>query len=297
MKLTRALRLATILLTSIAIAVVGPVPTASAQDTTAVVGSADFRSPPQLVDGLYEDSIVTGETVWYSVMYSNETPYRFEVSLPDLDPNDGLAAELTLFRPNLEPQGKRASLIESSGSTHDASHTNLWYLTVDFGDDAAPGVAHRVLIEVAGVESTTLTDCSTSSECTFDQELASLVGDLATVEDALAEFDGIERTGDVEREIENLNGFLETAETLRPQRDARLATAESSLAAMCAPEPVCDAPNAGSAAPIWALGLGLLALLGGGYKAVNRLRPKDEEEEEEEPRPLFRPGSQESVTV
>lgn len=43
-----------------------------AQDRVAVEGTADFRNPPTLGPGSYSDRMVSGESIWYGVLYTND---------------------------------------------------------------------------------------------------------------------------------------------------------------------------------------------------------------------------------
>ncbi|MBT6445395.1 MAG: hypothetical protein HOK58_10470, partial [Acidimicrobiaceae bacterium] len=79
---------------------VGPwSPTADAQ--AVVVGSADFRNAPQLPPGQYVDRIVTGDTAWYSIIYTNNTPYNFDVAFQDSPPDRGVDLSVSLVAPTL----------------------------------------------------------------------------------------------------------------------------------------------------------------------------------------------------
>lgn len=246
---------------------------AHAQEPIEVVGTADFRNPPTLEPGSYLDTIVTGETVWYAIVYTNGTPYRFEVSLPDGVAEEGTTVSASFVGPTLGTVGDRSTVVEGSGASYANAHTNVWYVTVTLETTGRLGVEHRIQLDVEGAEATGFGDCSRISTCTLDDELAVLDTESAEVETDLAEVLAMDTADVVQREIESLQGQLETADTLQVGADAALARAEARMADLCAPETTCETfPDQGSKTPIWAWMLGL-AVLAIGANKIRKPKP------------------------
>ena len=78
MTLRRHLAMSVMALLVIVVSAVGSF-SPGAQAQTGVTGTADFRNAPRLSPGSYVDRIVTGDSAWYSIIYTNSTPYKFEV--------------------------------------------------------------------------------------------------------------------------------------------------------------------------------------------------------------------------
>lgn len=268
-------RLAGLVVAAIGLVLIAPMAIASAQEPTEVVGTADFRNPPTLVDGRYVDTIVTGETVWYAVVYANSTPYRFEVSLADVDvdADDELTLEASFVGPTLGSVGRSSTVLESSGASYGSAKTNVWYLKVSLETTGRLGVEHRLLIEVVGAESTGFGDCTQIAECTLDEELATIDEQVELVESGLADALAQDETSLVEREITSLRDQLGVSDTIGPQAQARLANAEARMAQLCAPDATCETiPAPGSKTPIWAWAIGGLVFAGGVRRRVTTMR-------------------------
>lgn len=246
---------------------------ALAQAPTPVTGAADFRNPPMLTPGTFTDTIVTGETVWYAVIYRNDTPYRVEASLvgTDVASSSELDLELTLVSPTLNPIDIDSTVLDGPGESARGAHTDVWFVTVELATTGQVDVPHRLLLDVSGVESTTLSDCSGLAGCTFNDELAVLDAELAELKPALADALDQSTTETAEVEIASLKSFREAAAVQESDATARLAAAEAQLAELCAPEATCETiPSPGSKTPAWAMLFGLAALGWGGYRAFTR---------------------------
>ena len=246
------------------------IPTASAQTT--VVGSADFRNAPQLPPGQYVDRIVTGDTAWYAVIYTNSTPYRFEVSFQGNAPA-GVDLSASFVAPTLTTVDGPAQVVEGNGVEYPAGHTNVWFLKVSLNTSSQIGVEYPIVINVEGVQTLGVEPCADDPDCELDDEYAAINVALAEAEAELEQLRAAETTDAVQAEIENIRGFQESADSLGPRAQARLAQLEAQLAEKCAPEPDCEEfPDPGSKTPIigWIIGFAAIAL--GVRKAVKKLR-------------------------
>lgn len=270
-----------VLLAIVGAAIVSFVPVAGAQ--AEVVGSADFRNAPQLPPGQYLDRIVTGDTAWYAVIYTNNTPYEFEVLFQGQDPGSAVDLTVSFVAPTLATIDGPSSLVSGNGVEYPAGHTNVWFLKVSLATTGQAGVEYPVQIFVNGVQTAGIEDCADIADCALDDEYAAVNVALAEAQAEVEIFRAQETTAAVEAEIENLKGFAESSDTFAPAAEARLAQAEATMADLCAPEPMCDEfPDPGSKTPIlgWAVGLAALAL--GLYRAVKRFG-KDPDAEEVKP--------------
>ena len=224
------------------------IPTASAQTT--VVGSADFRNAPQLPPGQYVDRIVTGDTAWYAVIYTNSTPYRFEVSFQGNAPV-GVDLSASFVAPTLTTVDGPAQVVEGNGVEYPAGHTNVWFLKVSLNTSSQIGVEYPIVINVEGVQTLGVEPCADDPDCELDDEYAAINVALAEAEAELEQLRAAETTDAVQAEIENIRGFQESADSLGPRAQARLAQLEAQLAEKCAPEPDCEEfPDPGSKTPI-----------------------------------------------
>lgn len=244
-----------------------------------VVGSADFRNAPQLLPGEYVDRIVTGDTAWYSVIYTNNTPYEFEVSFRGVDPGRDATLSVSFVAPTLTTVNGPSRLVTGSGVEYPAGHTNVWFLKVSLSTTGQAGLEYPILIRATGIQSVGTEPCADTPGCSLDDEYASNNVALADATAALETLRAQETLERVESELENLRGFAESDETVGPAALARLGRAEATLAGLCAPDPTCDEfPDPGSKTPLvgWIFGLAALGL--GAYRAFKRFtkQPTDE---------------------
>ncbi len=286
---TRVSRLLTVLLAALITLSAGFVPQAIAQES--VVGSADFRNAPQLLPGEYADRVVTGDTAWYSVVYTNNTPYEFEVSFRGSDPGREVDLSVSFVAPTLTTVDGPSNIVDGDGVEYPSGHTNVWFLKVSLSTTGQTGVEYPILISASGVQSVGIEPCGDTPGCTLDDEYASNNVALAEATEAIERLRSQETLAGVESELDNLRGFAETDETVGPAAQARLARAEATMARLCAPDLTCDDfPNPGSKTPIigWIIGLALLGF--GAHRAVKRFGKKPEPEQEPEP-PARQPAS------
>ncbi len=245
-------------------------PSAMAQDERIETeGSADFRNPPILVSGSYSDTIVTGETVWYSVVYTNNTPYRIEVSLADVDleSQDELTLTADFIGPTLGTLGS-GTVIEGPGASYDGGTTNVWYVSVDLATTGQLGSEHRLNLDLEGFSSSRLEYCDDLPDCVAADELQAIQNEIARLEDELAALDTTDSQDVIEDEIAALRAREAAAA-------AELQTAESEIAELCQPDTTCDAiPEPSSSTPVWATALGVIALIGGGVVLVLGVRSR-----------------------
>jgi len=245
-------------------------PDAHAQ--TGVTGTADFRNAPQLLPGSYVDRIVTGDSAWYAIIYTNGTPYEFEVGFQGADPGRGLDLNVSFVAPTLTTVDGPAALVDGNGVEYPAGHTNVWFLKVSLETSDQIGVEYPIVISVAGVQAVSVEACGDIDGCVLDDEYAAIKVALAEANADLEAARSQETLAAVEAEIENLRGFAESADTLAPAAEARLAGAEAIMAELCAPISMCDEfPDQGSTTPLvgWIFGLGALGF--GVFKVFKKL--------------------------
>ena len=257
-------------------------PSADAQ--AAVVGSADFRNAPQLPPGQYVDRIVTGDTAWYSIIYTNDTPYSFDVAFQGQGPGRGVDLSVSFVAPTLTTVDGPAAVVSGGGVTYPAGHTNVWFLKVSLATSDQIGVEYPIVLTVDGVQAVGTKDCTDIDGCTLDDEYACMNVALAQANAELEQARSQETLVSIQKQIENSRGFAESADTLGPAAQARLARAESTMAQLCAPDPMCDEfPNPGTKTPIigWILGLAVLGF--GAFRAVKKLTTEPTEKATAEP--------------
>jgi len=257
----------------------GALGTPAAQAQAQVVGTADFRNAPQLAPGEYLDRIVTGDSAWYSVVYTNSTPYEFAVEFAGPAPDGGFDLNVSFVAPTLTTVDGPAPVVDGDGVDYPSGHTNEWFLKVSLDTGDQVGVEYPITISVAGVRSESLEDCGDIPGCVLDQEYAAVNVALA---EATAEFEQAqsrESLDAVQSEIDNqLRGFAESTAALAPAAEARLARAEATMAELCAPDAMCDEfPEPQSRTPWtgWIIGVGALGF--GGYRAFKKLTSETEE--------------------
>ena len=258
--------------------------TAWALQPIEVVGTADFRDPPALMSGQYSDTIVTGDTVWYAILYTNNTPYRFEVSLPgvDLGAQNELTLEASFIGPTLGSVGESAALVAGPGAAYNSGDTNVWYIKVALETTGRLGVEYRLMLDIEGAEATGFDDCTKMPECTLDDELALINEQAGQLEADLADL--IERGSATvaQIEIDELHRQVNTSATQLIEAEAGLAGAEARLAQLCAPSATCETfPDPGTTTSPLAWALGALVLAGGARAIVKRLRQKMQKGESE----------------
>ena len=237
-----------------------------AQEASEVDGTADFRNPPLLSDGRYLDTIVSGEAVWYSVIYTNDDPYRIEVDLVevDLDADDELELEARLIGPTLGAIDS-GRVLEGSAS-YSGGRTNLWYIEVVLSTTGRLGVEHTLSIDIAGMQSGRLERCEDLPDCDLDVALAALDDEVASVVAAIDELPDLESEEVVRDQISELERRVTAAA-------ADLEAAEARIAEICAPAVDCDSPPApGAATPLWAMVIGALVLAAGAGLLVSSFR-------------------------
>jgi len=272
---SRFLGIAAILFLALTTVFAAFVPVAEAQ--TPVVGTADFRNAPQLVDGTYRDRVVTGDSAWYSVVYTNETPYEFNVEIAG---NAPVGVELTasFVAPTLTTVDGPAASVSGPGVGYPVGHTNLWFLKLSLDAPGQDGVEYPVTISVSGVQSLGFDECADVDGCTLQAEHDALRADLTQAQDDLAAVGSLETQAAVQSEIENLRGFAETSAALLPGVEGRLGQNEATMARLCAPEPMCETfPNPGTKTPMIGWLVGFAALIFGAYAASKKLSPAGDE--------------------
>ena len=243
-----------------------------AQAQTGVTGTADFRNAPQLSPGSYVDRIVTGDSAWYSIIYTNSTPYEFEVDFQGVDPGPGFDLNVSFVAPTLMIVDGPAGLVDGNGVEYPAGHTNVWFLKVSLETSDQVGVNYPIVIRVDGVQTVSIEACGDIDGCVLDHEYAAILVALAEANADLEAARSQETLAAVEAEIENLRGFSESASTLAPAAQARLARAEAVMAELCAPVSICDEfPDPGSKTPLFGWVFGLAALGFGGFRVFKKL--------------------------
>ena len=261
------------------------VPVAQAQ--TQVVGTADFRNAPQLPPGQYLDRIVTGDSAWYAIIYTNDTPYEFSVDFQGAAPTRGVDLSVSFVAPTLTTVDGPSSLVAGSGVAYPAGHTNVWFLKVSLATSDQVGVEYPVVISVDGVQSVGIEDCADVADCTLDDEYAAINVELAQARAELEEARAQETLASVQAEIENLQGFADTSATLGPAARARLVQAEARMAELCAPDPICEEfPDPGTKTPIVGWAIGLAALGFGAFRAFKKFTGDDTPPEPPARRPI-----------
>jgi len=251
------------------------VPVADAQ--TPVVGTADFRKAPQLVPGTYSDRLVTGDTAWYSLVYTNETPYDFKVAIAG-NPPVGVSLTASFVAPTLTTVDGPAESVSGPGVVYPAGHTNLWFLKVSLESSGQAGVEYPITLTIEGVQTLGVDDCEDTPGCsTLEAEYNELQSSLSEAETELEAIGSLETEAAVSSEIENLRGFADTAATLLPGIEGRLAQNEAAMARLCAPDPMCETfPDPAPKTPLIGWLVGLAALIFGAYTAVKKLSDESE---------------------
>ncbi len=265
--ITRPAALLTALFTLLVV-LVAPGSVAEAQDRVEVEGTADFRNPPTLGPGAYSDRMVSGESIWYGVLYTNNEDFRFAVSFaePAAAADSDLTLEIALIGPTLGQAGSADPVIIGSAS-YDGGETNLWYLEVRLESDGVLGLEYEIHIDVEGVEENKINDCTETPECTLDVELEGVNAEIVELEEDIGELENAESPDVVQGDIDELRVDLQDAEN-------QASTQRDEIALLCAPETDCtELPELDPVTPGWALALGgLLLLVGLGALGAKLLR-------------------------
>jgi len=252
-----------------------PVADAQAQ----VTGAADFRNAPQLPPGQYGDTIVSGDSAWYSIVYTNGTPYAFEVEIRGDAPRE-LDLTVSFIAPTLDTVDGPAAVLQGSGASYPDGHTNVWFLKVSLDTNGQTGIAYPFTIQVDGVQFFGTEPCAETPECTLDAQYREISTELAQARSQLD--DSLQTTEAVQSEIDNSLGILSSAEKLKPQLVSRLARSKTIMAKLCAPEPICQTfPDPGNKTPLigWIAGLAAIGL--GGARALKRFKTAEDPEQDD----------------
>lgn len=222
-----------------------------------VEGTADFRNPPMLQPGSYRDTIVTGETVWYAVVYTNNAPYRFEVSIDgEGADNEALDLGARFVGPTLGSVGDRATKLQGS-ARYSAGETNVWYLQVSLLTSGRLGVQYDLSIDVEGVSDARHEHCDELPDCTADEELAVVNAEVAALETRLADLPELVSDDEMQAEIDRVRSEIDTT-------NDEIDSANNAIARICGSETDCSvAPPPGSSTPLAGLIGGGLVLVGG----------------------------------
>ena len=253
----------------------------SADAQTTVTGTADFRNAPQLIPGQYQDLLVSGDSAWYSVLYTNDDPYRFEVSIDGVAPPD-VQLNVSFVAPTLDAIDGPAAVVDGGGVTYPLGHTNLWFLRVSLDTTGQVGLEFPIRLSVEGVQDLSVEPCSEIPGCTFDEELADVNVAIAEAQAELDLIDPLDTAEAVEREMVGLQQSANSAASItRPMAEARLAQAEARIAAACAPNATCDEfPQRPGKTPLLGLIVGLIALGFGARQAFKKLRAARPDEDD-----------------
>jgi len=259
----------------------------SAHAQTSVTGTADFRNAPQLIPGQYRDLVVSGDSAWYSVLYTNDDPYRFEVSIDGAAPSD-VEVNVSFVAPTLDAIDGPSALVDGGGVTYPLGHTNVWFLQVSLDTTGQLGLEFPIRLSVEGVQDLSVEPCPDIPGCDLDEQLADINVAIADAQNELERIDPLNTAEAVEREMIGLRQSADSAATItRPMAESRLAQAEARIAQLCGSDNDCDEfPQPPGKTPLLGLIVGLAALGFGARKAVANLRAgrseEDQPSEEEE---------------
>lgn len=155
---------------------------AAAQEVEPVEGAADFRTAPLVGDGRYRDMILTGESLWFTVLYRNEEEIDFAASLVGaVEGGDDLQLTTTLVSPTLETADQYPDRRYKDFRYGDAD-VHPWHVRVDLTTDGRLGVPHEYELQLSGFEDPGLADqaaaartlCTQDPDCNLDERLAAL---------------------------------------------------------------------------------------------------------------------------
>jgi hypothetical protein len=206
---------------------------AHAQQASQVDGAADFRTAPVIGDGVHRDTIATGESVWFTVLYRNDSEIDYEAVLRDEDADADAELQLvtTLVAPNLEDIDSYPDRGSTSYSFGDAD-AYPWYIRVSLITDGRNGVQHDFELTLQGFldpqESAAgagaRQPCTQDPDCTLDDDLSRIettVDDLSS--DVVALREQADGFGPDRRAVTDEIAALEQQAT---QLDAQLAQTE-----------------------------------------------------------------------
>lgn len=261
-----------------------------------VTGTADFRNAPRLVPGSYVDRIVTGDSAWYSVMYTNGTPYEFSVDFQGGSPA-GLNLSTSFVAPTLTTIDGPAPSLAGSGLEYPAGSTNVWFIKVSLETSGQVGVEYPIVLTVSGIETVGTEDCGATPGCTLNDELDAATAELAELRGSAEAARAAETTARVQADIDSFRGFRDASDAVLPSVQSRLNRAEATMADLCNPDPFCDPfPDAGTTTPLLGWVLGLAAIIGGGYLASKKFSAADENAATEvDPKPKDKKSSKKSL--
>ncbi len=228
---------------------------AAAQDD--VTGSADYRNPPQLTDGLYRDTIVTGEAVWYAVLYRNNDDLDVTVDLADVDleSQDELTLSAQLIGPTLSGAGSRGLNVGGQWS-YNGGEINLWYVEVSLETTGRLGVEHDLVIGVSGTLDLDLGICDPSDGCTLIDDIAAVDAEIVTAQAQIDDL-GSRETSEI------VAGEIAAAEAQAASVRQEDGSNEAAIAELCDPDATCTEVPITSSTPTGLLVLGVLAIAGG----------------------------------
>lgn len=160
---------------------------AARAEPTKIDGAADFRTAPRLTDGDYVDSVVAGDAVWYSLLYTNNVPYEFTAALTDEAP-EGTAFTIEFVSPSLEPIGE-PDPAKVSGTAYYGSgdETYTWYIKVSLASTGEVGTAYGMTLSIQGATGGRTTSCDDLADCTADDDAREAEASLDTANAELAD--------------------------------------------------------------------------------------------------------------
>jgi hypothetical protein len=155
---------------------------------TKVEGAADFRTAPRLESGQYRAAIVTGESIWFALQYTNSFPLIIEGSLDAApsttnddgsttasrpraaEPVDDLEFGIELVAPNLESATTDPKRIEFRG-TYDQGSVNRWFIRVKLDTNGQLGVERSFVLKVDGANDARFGACDELDDCDAPKRL------------------------------------------------------------------------------------------------------------------------------
>ena len=251
----------------VCLALVSTVGAAKAVEPKDVEGSADFRGAPILSPGTYTDTVVTGEAVWYRVVYSDEARYRFSAQL--INPpksEEGVDLILEFYNPLLTKTDSGAGPLEGNAYiTRDGGdYAYLWYFVLRLDTEGRLGVQHTVQFTIEGTLQTGLGPCVPTDGCKLKDELAKIEPKVEEVRATLGDGD-VESAASVKELVNSLQSELEKTTT-------EVDVSQQRLAELCTPASTCqELPPPSFIPPLWLLSVSVLTLLAGvGFLASQR---------------------------
>lgn len=257
----RMRRLTALLAGVAAVAAVTVLP-AAAQDPTPIEGAADFRTAPIIGPGTYVETLVTGEHVWYSSLYTERETVSFEAALVGVDDPADVDVVITssFVPPVLDPcVTDDASAWQAScftfGGAGGGGHGELWYLTVGLETDGRQGRVFNLQFTIEGINDPGGDPCGV--DCPLDEELAELDAEYERLQ---AEVDGT-ATDEGEAVADPADdGDAQALAEQRARLEQDMESLSAEIAVLCGPRvDDCDEPAPqGAEIPITALGVSAL---------------------------------------